>query len=92
MQLARTRPLNLPSNHTKAILLQNQAPYVDLMHTAIHWLMRAADARTLAEEEADSEAKKSVLAIAVGYEKLAQHAASIAEIGLPLDGPDLPQA
>jgi hypothetical protein len=54
--------------------------------------MRAADVRILAEEETDSEAKQSVLAIAAGYEKLAEHAASIAEIGLPLDGPDLPPA
>jgi hypothetical protein len=51
--------------------------------------MRAADVRTLAEEETDSEAKQSVMRIAAGYEKLAQRAASIAEIGLPLDGPEM---
>ena len=62
------------------------------MHTTVHWLIRAADVRTLAEEETDSGAKQSVLAIAVGYEKLAQQAASIAEIGMPLDSPDLPLA
>jgi hypothetical protein len=54
--------------------------------------MRAADARTFAEEETNSEAKQSVLAIAAGYEKLAQHAASIAESGLPLDEADMPSA
>jgi hypothetical protein len=62
------------------------------MHTSAHWLTKAADARTLAEEVTAPEAKQSMLAIAVGYEKLAQHAASIAEISLPLDGSDLPPA
>jgi hypothetical protein len=48
--------------------------------------MRAADVRTLAEEETSSAARQSVLAIAAGYEKLAQHAASVAENGLTFHG------
>lgn len=60
------------------------------MRTAVHWLVRAADVRMLAEEETDPQARQSVLAIAIGYEKLAQHAASLADIGLRGDGPDLP--
>ena len=61
------------------------------MQTAAHWLIRAEDARTLADEMRDLEARRTMLAIAVGYEKLARHAASLSDIGLPLAGDDEPR-
>ena len=40
-----------------------------------HWRSRAEEARTVAEQLADPEAKRTMLRIATDYEKLAQHAA-----------------
>ena len=54
-------------------------------NSAVHWLIRAEDARRLAEDMNDPEAKRAMLALAAGYEKLASHAASLASTNLPTD-------
>ena len=55
--------------------------------TLAYWLLRASDARSLAEDMSDPEAKRMMLTVAAGYERLARHHASQQEIGIPMDGP-----
>ena len=45
---------------------------------AEHWLAQAADARALADEMEDADAKKLMLLIVAGYEQLAAHATAMA--------------
>ncbi len=49
------------------------------------WLFKAEEARSLAEVMQDQTAKRIMLRIAAGYRRLAEHAASMAESGLPID-------
>jgi hypothetical protein len=55
---------------------------------AVHWLVRAEDARSLAEETYDPDARRIMMGIASGYEKLAQLAATLADSGLPVEQVD----
>jgi hypothetical protein len=43
------------------------------------------DARRTAGQMNDPQAKRMILGVAVGYEKLAKHTAALAESGLPMD-------
>jgi hypothetical protein len=43
--------------------------------TVKHWLMRAAEARSMADSITDPVAKQTMLSIAASYEKLANRAA-----------------
>ena len=47
--------------------------------TPAQWLARAVEARRIAEGMRDPIARREMLAIAAGYERLAGHAASAAE-------------
>jgi hypothetical protein len=49
----------------------------DLTNTA-QWLYKAKEARDLAEVMRDQKAKRMMLNIAAGYERLAEHVASLA--------------
>ncbi|MGZ5120721.1 MAG: hypothetical protein ACXWCK_32005 [Burkholderiales bacterium] len=49
-----------------------------------HWLDRAKEARALAEEIADLKAKRMMLGVANGYERLAQRAEERAARLIPL--------
>jgi hypothetical protein len=51
--------------------------------TTAYWLMKAADAWSQAETTQDQEARRIKLTIAEGYERLAKHAASLAEADQP---------
>lgn len=51
--------------------------------TAAEWMMRAEEARELAGRLRDVGARQTMRAIADGYEKLARHAASWADAGVP---------
>jgi hypothetical protein len=53
-----------------------------------HWLILAADARALAEQMAHSRARRQMLLIARGYEKLAEHAARVERMNLPVERAD----
>ena len=44
-------------------------------HDSKHWLGRAAEARTVAEEMRDSEARRIMLEIAQSYDRIAAHVA-----------------
>ena len=46
---------------------------------AEYWLAQAADARALADEMEDDDAKSLMLMIVAGYEQLAAHATAMAE-------------
>jgi len=50
--------------------------------TAVHWLIRAADAREDAAAMTSPEAQRVMLFVAAGYDRLAQYAASIERSGL----------
>jgi hypothetical protein len=39
-----------------------------------HWRERAEEARTLADQLSDPESKRTILRIANGYERMAEHA------------------
>lgn len=43
--------------------------------TSGYWLLHAADARAAAERMSDAQSKLTMLFIARGYEKMAEHAA-----------------
>jgi hypothetical protein len=58
-------------------------------HTAGYWLVRAEDARTTAEQMHDPSAKRMMLGIAAGYEKLARHAALLASMRIPSEASDI---
>jgi hypothetical protein len=51
----------------------------------VQWRFRAEEARNLAEVILDEKAKRTMLRIAVGYDRLAEHTASLAASGLPID-------
>ena len=57
-----------------------------------YWLVQAADAKALADEMHDSKAKQTMMLIARGYEKLAEHAARIARLNLPIEQPKVDQS
>jgi hypothetical protein len=67
------------SNTQKRFFFQNSPTYPGPMHTPAHWLILADDARNLADQLHDPEAKQTMLAIAWGYDKLARHAALFAD-------------
>jgi len=56
--------------------------------TAAEWLVRADDARELAQQLSDTAARETMLGIADGYERLARHAALWAANGLVPNQPD----
>jgi hypothetical protein len=45
-----------------------------LINDPDHWVSRAEEARAMAEEMTDPEARAAMLRIADGYDRLAQHA------------------
>ena len=53
-----------------------------------YWLAQAADAKARAGELNDPSAKREMLMIAAGYEKLAIHAAARAKLNVPIEKPD----
>jgi hypothetical protein len=55
------------------------------IRTAAHWLILAEDAKATAEQIHDPSAKRTMLAIALGYEKLARHAALLASTRMPTE-------
>ena len=57
-------------------------------HTAGHWLVQSEDARATAEGMHDPSAKRMMLSIAAGYEKLARHAAMLASTKIPSEADD----
>jgi hypothetical protein len=50
-----------------------------------YWLLHAAEAKLRADELSDSKLKWTMLLIARGYEKLAEHAAQRERINLPME-------
>ena len=48
-----------------------------------YWLAQAADARAIADEMEDGDAKSVMLTIIAGYEQLAARAAAIAKLPPP---------
>jgi hypothetical protein len=58
-----------------------------------YWLLKAAKTRTLAAGMNDPRLKQQMLLIARGYEKLAEHAARVSKLKLPLaqSGAKLPE-
>jgi hypothetical protein len=50
---------------------------------AEYWLAQAADARALAEDMEDDDAKRLMLTIVAGYEQLAAHATAMANLSPP---------
>jgi hypothetical protein len=58
------------------------------MDNAAHWLILAEDTRNLADRMHDPGAKRMLLTVALGYERLARHAARLTDTGLLLSGND----
>ena len=56
--------------------------------TPADWLIRAADARQLADTMTDQGSRQTLLMIALGYEKMARHAALLRDLKLPIDEGD----
>ena len=54
--------------------------------SALQWLVRAEEARFDAAT-CDPQARRVMLLMAVGYERLAEHAASLERLGLPHEVP-----
>ena len=52
----------------------NRAMARALINDPAHWRDRAEEARRIAEEMVDPDAKRMMLNIAAGYDRLAQHA------------------
>ena len=52
----------------------HRAMSMALINDPKHWRERAEEARRIAEDMADQEAKRMMLSIAAGYDRLAQHA------------------
>jgi hypothetical protein len=48
-----------------------------------YWLAQAADARALADDMEDDDAKRLMLMIVAGYEQLAAHATAMANLSPP---------
>ena len=51
--------------------------------SAVQWLVRAEEARLDAAAMDDLQARRMMLAMAVGYERLAAHTSSLDRSGLP---------
>jgi hypothetical protein len=49
----------------------------------MQWLVRADEARIDAAAIPDPQARRMMLLMAVGYERMAEHAASLERLGLP---------
>jgi hypothetical protein len=56
--------------------------------TPAQWLARAAEARAAADAMQDATAKRTMLAVAAGYEKMARYAAALASTRLPTEESD----
>ena len=54
--------------------------------TSVQWLVRAEDARLDAAAMNDPQAKRMMLVMAAGYERLAAHAKWLERSGLPHEG------
>jgi hypothetical protein len=54
------------------------------------WLLLAADARTLADAMTDIRARQTMLFVAIGYEKMANHAARLERLNLPMERFEVP--
>jgi hypothetical protein len=52
-----------------------------------YWLLQAADARQMAEGINDPGSKRAMLLMARGYERMAEHAASLERLSLPMETP-----
>ena len=52
----------------------HRAMSMALINDPRHWRERAEEARRIAEDMADPDAKRMMLIIAAGYDRLAQHA------------------
>jgi hypothetical protein len=84
----------LSSNTETRFCFPNTTAYLMVMSSrmaSVHWLLRAEDARSLAEEAYAADARGIMMRIASGYEKLAQQAASLADSGLPIEQIDTTQ-
>jgi hypothetical protein len=55
------------------------------IHTAAHWLVLAEDSKATAEQLHDPSAKRMMLTIAAGYDRLARHAALLASTRIPTE-------
>ncbi len=53
--------------------------------SAAEWLLKAEDARQLADTMTDAGARNTMLLIAAGYEKMARHAALMQRMNLPTE-------
>ena len=53
--------------------------------SSAEWLIKAADARQLADTMNDAGARQTMLMFAAGYEKMARHAALMRDLKLPVD-------
>ena len=56
------------------------------MDTAAKWVILADNARELADRVHDPEARRMLLTVALGYVRLARHAAKFADTSLPVKG------
>ena len=54
--------------------------------TSVQWLVQAEDARLAAAAINDPQAKRMMLVMVAGYEKLAAHAMYLERSGLPHEG------
>jgi hypothetical protein len=57
--------------------------------TSVQWLVRAEDARLDAAAMNDPQAKRMMLMMVAGYERLAAHAMHLERSGLPHEGGEL---
>ena len=55
--------------------------------STLQWLVRADEARIDAAAIPDPQARRMMLLMAVGYERMAEHAASLERLGLPHEVP-----
>ena len=55
--------------------------------SALQWLVRAEEARIDAAARHDPQARRMMLLMAVGYERLAEYAASLERLDLPHEVP-----
>jgi hypothetical protein len=64
------------------VLATSERRMMPLFGTSEHWLARAQEARDMAENIADPEAKRAMLEIAANYEKVAKRAEA-RDAGIP---------
>jgi hypothetical protein len=59
----------------------------DMAHslTTAHWLMRAAEAQQLADEQESPQAKRTMALVATGYERLAAFHKFLHQIDVPME-------